>query len=163
MTEFKQDLTIQNAITASAKAIFGDDVEYSSHPRQNSVTVHYQEYRLNFNAFELEKAKDPERLVVPFNLGAPRKVGLTVVSMPLAKQVIDLIEGVSTKWYVVRELGGKFADGYFGWDGHVHSEEQIFEEENIPYKKDSLGMEFIHVGTGVKPSVYQVNTQLEKG
>lgn len=37
------------------------------------------------------------------------------------------------RWFVVQESGGKFSDGYYGWDAQIHSDAQIFAESELPY------------------------------
>lgn len=65
------------------------------------------------------------------------------------------------EWYVVKDKSsGKFADGYYGWDGSLHQDEQIFPENELPYKENSE-MEFILVGRGDKPSVMKVQEKLQ--
>ena len=65
------------------------------------------------------------------------------------------------KYYVVQSSDGKFADGFYGWDGTVHSEEQIFAECDLPYKPDSPGITNILVGTGVKPPMLHVHCVID--
>ena len=38
------------------------------------------------------------------------------------------------RYYVAMSSCGKFADGYYGWDGSLHSDVQIFHEDEYPYK-----------------------------
>lgn len=65
------------------------------------------------------------------------------------------------KFYVV-ESSGKYADGYYGWDGRIHSSEQIFEECELPYIPSTRGITNILVGTSkVKPSVTEVLKKLQ--
>lgn len=40
---------------------------------------------------------------------------------------------VTFRWFVLQECGGKYDDGYYGWDGRVHSAEQIHREDQMPY------------------------------
>lgn len=42
-------------------------------------------------------------------------------------------ESNSYRWYVVQEQGGKYDDGYYGWDCRVHSDCQIHREDKMPY------------------------------
>ncbi len=42
-------------------------------------------------------------------------------------------QAASYRWYVLQERGGKYDDGYYGWDGRVHSAEQIHREDQMPY------------------------------
>jgi len=62
------------------------------------------------------------------------------------------------KWYVVQDIPkdvnkqGKFADGYYGWDSSILEDEQIFGEDELPYKPN-YRMKFIQVAQGhYKPS-----------
>lgn len=62
------------------------------------------------------------------------------------------------KWYIVRaSCSEKFADGFYGWDCNIHSEHQIFPENELPFIKDAPGYENIPVGVGEKPSVTVAN------
>ena len=65
------------------------------------------------------------------------------------------------KYYVVRSKSGsrKFADGWYGWDAYVHSDEQIFPGNEMPYRPND-DMDFIQVGEGEKPSLQTVQEQL---
>ena len=68
--------------------------------------------------------------------------------------LVTVEETITGKWYIVRS-DRKFADGYYGWDANIHSEEQIFEEGDLPYKEGSY--ENVLVATGEKPTVFEVN------
>jgi len=59
-----------------------------------------------------------------------------------------------TKWYIVKDDdSGKFADGFYGWDCNIHSEDQIFPDDELPYTIDAP-YELIFVGEGdYKPSL----------
>jgi hypothetical protein len=65
-----------------------------------------------------------------------------------------------TNYYVVQSECGKYADGFYGWDGSIHDDEQIFESGDLPYKPNSPGIANILVGTGIKPTVEEVNQKL---
>jgi len=67
------------------------------------------------------------------------------------------------RWYVVKSTDSeKFADGFYGWDGNIHSEEQIFAEDELPYTNASP-FQNILVGEGLyKPSVSHANEVVSK-
>ena len=77
---------------------------------------------------------------------------------------------LNKRWFVVQSTCGKYADGWYGWDGHIHSDEQIFAENELPYRESSFiennpGKGDMHkwlVGTGKKPSVHEAIDALEK-
>jgi hypothetical protein len=55
------------------------------------------------------------------------------------------------RFCVIRcKQSGKYADGYYGWDGSVHSLEQVFAEDELPYHP-SDDLEFIFVWHGPEP------------
>ena len=60
-------------------------------------------------------------------------------------------------FYVVQsEDSGKYADGYYGWDGQIHSDAQIFAESDLPYVTTS-GIKNILICNGhIRPLVTQV-------
>jgi hypothetical protein len=61
-----------------------------------------------------------------------------------------------THYYVVQDKkGGKYADGYYGWDSNIHSDHQIFREDELPFKFND-DMNFIVVGKGSRPSPINV-------
>ena len=47
-------------------------------------------------------------------------------------------------WMVCKSKGGKYFDGFYGADSNIHSEEQIFNEENMPYRLDSGEHRYFH-------------------
>lgn len=70
-----------------------------------------------------------------------------------------------TNYYVIVDgVSGKYADGWYGWDGSVHSEEQIFSGEDIPYKEECFqpggGMKAICIGVGSRPGLHHVQGYL---
>lgn len=70
----------------------------------------------------------------------------------------------NTHWLVVQSvdangIGGKYDDGWYGWDGMIHSPEQIHAEDDLPYEPND-GMRFITVGLTSKPSVEEVREKL---
>jgi hypothetical protein len=63
----------------------------------------------------------------------------------------------SVNWFVVcapqdEKRYYKFADGFYGWDASIHSDEQIIAEEELPYVPCP---EFVNilVASGAKPSL----------
>jgi hypothetical protein len=58
----------------------------------------------------------------------------------------------ATAYYVVVNKDCQLADGSYGWDSSLHSGDQIFSGNDLPYE-GSDGMYFVRVGTGNKPSV----------
>jgi len=56
---------------------------------------------------------------------------------------------------------GKYADGFYGWDSNIHSDEQIFNEEEMPYVLNSAYINVV-VGVGDKPSIQSVRNILAK-
>lgn len=65
-------------------------------------------------------------------------------------------------WMVCRSgMSGKYYDGFYGADCNIHSEEQIFNKDDMPYYLDSSYV-YIVVGIGDKPSVMEVQNLLEK-
>ena len=61
------------------------------------------------------------------------------------------------KYFVVKDKqGGKFADGFYGWDSNILSSHQIFTEDELPFKLGDERFEFIEVGKGKKPSEMNV-------
>lgn len=68
----------------------------------------------------------------------------------------------SFRWYVVQESGGKYDDGYYGWDGHVHSPCQVHREDQMPYVP-SPEYRLILVGEGAeKPDIEGVCDYLNR-
>ena len=65
------------------------------------------------------------------------------------------------KFYVIKDKrGGKWSDGYYGWDGDIHSDYQVFPESRLPYIPNE-DMDFICVAEGdYKPSLEHVRLQL---
>jgi hypothetical protein len=67
-----------------------------------------------------------------------------------------------TVWMVCQAKDGKYFDGFYGMDCNIHSEYQIFNQENIPYFIDS---EFKNIVVGIentKPSVIEVQKILAR-
>jgi len=64
-------------------------------------------------------------------------------------------------WMVCKAKSGKYFDGWYGFDSFIHSEEQIFSEENIPYELDSAFMNIV-VGVGDRPTVSFVQRLFDK-
>lgn len=64
-----------------------------------------------------------------------------------------------TKWYIVQsKLGGKFFDGFYGWDSTIHSDEQIVPEDELPFLPDAPDIDNILVGEGdCKPCISHAN------
>jgi len=50
-------------------------------------------------------------------------------------------------WMVCKSTGGKYFDGFYGMDSSIHSSEQIFDQDNIPYEIDSYFRNIV-VGVG---------------
>ena len=64
-------------------------------------------------------------------------------------------------YYIVQDkTSKKFADGYYGWDGNIHSDCQIFAEEDLPYYENDR-MDFIKLGDE-RPSIAKVWELLEE-
>jgi hypothetical protein len=62
-------------------------------------------------------------------------------------------ERMDLKWYVVMWYE-KFADGFYGWDASLHSDHQIFEESELPYKPDASGIVNILISvSNIRPSL----------
>lgn len=62
------------------------------------------------------------------------------------------------EWYVVQDKeSGKYADGFGGWDGCVHTKHQIFPEDAMPFEPND-DMNFILVGDGEKPTINRAKT-----
>lgn len=63
------------------------------------------------------------------------------------------------KWYIVKsQSSGKFADGFYGWDCNIHSDQQIFAEDELPFIVGAPGYDNILVGVSdAKPSVTEAN------
>ena len=79
---------------------------------------------------------------------------ITEVANDLAGKAGELL--YASAWYVVQDTGsGKYADGFFGWDSNIHSDEQIFQEDKLPYHPNDA-MAFIEVACGNKPCVTDV-------
>jgi hypothetical protein len=69
---------------------------------------------------------------------------------------------MKTVWMVCKGSGGKYFDGFYGMDSFIHSDEQIFDQKNMPYYIDS-SFQNIVVGVGrTKPSVIEVQKILQK-
>jgi hypothetical protein len=66
-------------------------------------------------------------------------------------------------WMICQDKdGGKFYDGFYGWDANIHSQEQIFSRKDIPFKLNP-NMRMLVVGMGRnKPSVNEVNRLLRR-
>ncbi|WP_455233127.1 hypothetical protein [Geopseudomonas aromaticivorans] len=63
------------------------------------------------------------------------------------------VEPSATTWFVVRAAdSGKFDDGYYGWDGSLHSDAQIHRGDELPYI-ECPEFQRIPVGQGDKPSL----------
>ena len=62
-----------------------------------------------------------------------------------------------TNYYVVQSTCGKFADGFYGWDSNIHSDEQIFAECDLPYVVDPAYNRILLCNSITKPSVSGVN------
>jgi hypothetical protein len=63
-------------------------------------------------------------------------------------------------WYVVwAPESGKFDDGYYGWDGNLHSDCQIHAEDELPY--GSCDLVNILVGMGRKPNLQDARDAVE--
>lgn len=137
--------------------------------------LEWNEYEVEVHADSQEEADAilAERRKHPENIkGLPNKLMLASVEdkpspsrATLTSPQVMSIEPNDT-WYVVQSLdkdgqGGKFDDGFFGWDSTIHSPEQIHCEEDIPYEKND-GMRFIIVGVGSKPSVEEAVLKLQQ-
>lgn len=66
------------------------------------------------------------------------------------------------KYFVVRSKQGKYCTGYYGWDSNIHSDHQIFKEDELPFDIDNKDYTFIQVGEGEKPSPYNVQEMLHE-
>jgi len=65
-------------------------------------------------------------------------------------------------WMVCKAQGGKFYDGFYGMDSNIHSNEMIFNQDNIPY---IINSEFKNIVVGIgetKPSPNEVQKLLIK-
>lgn len=96
--------------------------------------------------------------IKPFSVAYRKIIGLgmtpgVIYYEHLREECLDK----ANKWYVCKS-GDKYADGYFGWDGTIHSDCQIFSVNNFPYKKREGAIE---VGEGKKPSVEEVRKILK--
>ena len=68
---------------------------------------------------------------------------------------------MKTVWMVCKAPSGKYYDGFYGMDGNIHSDNQIFNQDNIPYYLDS-SFQNIVVGIGAfKPSIHYVQKILQ--
>lgn len=65
-------------------------------------------------------------------------------------------------WCVVRNEQGSFADGWFGWDGSIHEEDQIFEATDLPFRVCPQYTVIVVAVGGRKPSVTQVRKTLSQ-
>ena len=64
------------------------------------------------------------------------------------------------KYFVIQSnQSGKYADGFYGWDSSILTENQIFAENELPYKPNDK-MKFLLVGDGSKPSPMIVRNML---
>ena len=69
---------------------------------------------------------------------------------------------MKTVWMICKGADGKFYDGFYGADCNIHSSEQIFNQDNVPYYIDS---DFVNIVVGlgeIKPSVCAVQELLIK-
>ena len=66
------------------------------------------------------------------------------------------------KWYVVVASDNRISDGFVGWDSSLHSREQIFSDDELPYN-DSSPYVNVLVSEGVKaPSLLEAQKVLNK-
>lgn len=159
-----QASAIQKQLVDTVMALFGDNATTKVQSGGESISVSYGGYTLPVNADSVSKAADASKLMVNFMFGNHK--GLKLISLPTAKSVFDVVLGnfpdLNREWYVVHESGGKFADGYFGFDGNIHDDEQIFSGDSLPYKPNSEGIQNILVGKGIKPNVYDAQKQVDE-
>jgi hypothetical protein len=159
-----QASAIQKQLIDTVMALFGDNATTKVQSGGESISVTYGGYTLPVNADSVSKAADAENLMVNFMFGNHK--GLKLISLKTAKTVFDIVIGneidPDQQWYVVRETGGKFADGYYGFDGNIHDDEQIFSGNSLPYKPNSDGIENILVGTGKKPNIYDAQKHIDE-
>ena len=68
---------------------------------------------------------------------------------------------MNTVWMICKYEGGKYYDGYYGGDCNIHSDEQIFNQDQFPYYIASKFKNIV-VGVGIqKPTVREVQKLLE--
>jgi hypothetical protein len=83
-------------------------------------------------------------------------------ALPLMKDCVDKYKLLKKEfhYFVVKSEQGKYCTGYYGWDGNIHSDHQIFREDELPFDIGTKGVEFIQVGFGERPSPYNVQEML---
>jgi len=59
-------------------------------------------------------------------------------------------------WFVIKNKQGEYADEYFSWSSKIHSSDQIFAKDELPYLVNSA-MSIILVAEGEKPTLQEVN------
>jgi len=85
--------------------------------------------------------------------------GLTVLLIEVRHEERTVLVSLEARrWFVVMSSGysgdGRFADGFYGWDGSLHSSDQIFAEEDLPYSPSTPDIRNVFICTSLyKPSL----------
>lgn len=95
----------------------------------------------------------------PYSYILNSKLDATITKVHMMISLYENLYTEDTKWYICKSTNGKYADGYYGWDGGIYSDEQIFHSGNLPYDEHD-GIEYILVGEGARPQLYKVQSML---
>jgi hypothetical protein len=81
--------------------------------------------------------------------------GLTVLLIEVRHEDRTVMVALEARrWFVVVSGDGRFADGFYGWDGSLHSSDQIFAEEDLPYSPSTPDIRNVFICTSLyKPSL----------
>lgn len=135
----------------AAMNIFGEQVTVVANDNKEMIDVYYRAYHMVMAASSIEQASNPLKLFLEHGFGDTHK---KKVCLGTAKNIMDLIAGVNTKWYVLINDNDEYFDGKSAFSSNgIYSNDQVFSEHSLPYTEEKIfnsSMQKVFVGSGMK-------------